>query len=62
MVKLLRHDELVFRVDDGAARFDEWAKNFKTKFDDTPQWSIEAWTECLEKKVPVKGGLILLES
>ena len=42
MIRLLRQDESVHPEDDGAVRFDDLAQKFKSKFDGTSQWTIEA--------------------
>ena len=61
MIRLLRHDDRVHREDDGAVRFDDLAEKFKTKFDGTSQWSIEAWITFLARgKGPKKRFSVLL--
>ena len=50
MIRLLRHDDTVYREDDGAVRFDDLAELFKSRFTGTLHWSIEAWISFLAKK------------
>ena len=47
MIRLLRHDDTVHREDDGC---DDLAELFKSRFDGTSQWSIEAWITFLAKR------------
>ena len=42
VIRLLRHDDTVHREDDGAVRFDNLAELFKSKFETTSQWPIQA--------------------
>ena len=51
MISLQRHGMSVHREEDGAARLTIWqkAEQFKTKFDGTSQWSIQAWISFLAK-------------
>ena len=49
MIRLLRHDDTVHRQDDGAARFDDLAELFKSRFAGTSYWPIQAWISFLAK-------------
>ena len=50
MIRLLRHDDTVYREDDGAVIFDDLAELFKSMFAGTLRWSIEAWIAFLTKE------------
>ena len=50
MIRLLRHNPSIAREDDGAVRFDDIVEEFKTQFDGTSQWSINAWINSWQGK------------
>ena len=43
MISLLWRDESVHREEDGAVRFDDLAELFKSRFEASSHWSIQAW-------------------
>ena len=49
MIRLLRHDDIVHRQDDGAVRFDDLAELFKSRFAGTSYWPSQAWISFLAK-------------
>ena len=49
MMRLLRHDDSIYREENGAVRFEDLAELFKSRFAGTSHWSIEAWISFLAK-------------
>ena len=49
MIRLLRHNESVHLEENGAVRFADLAELFKSRFEATSHWSIQAWTTFLAK-------------
>ena len=61
MIRSLRHDQSVYRENDGAVRFVDIMEEFKKKFDGALQWSINDWISFLAKRgVPKKRFLYCL--
>ena len=50
MIKLLRHELLELREEDGAIAYKSLAQMFVSQFESSPHWSIQIWLNHLERR------------